>query len=35
LVQLLSDDGGVEAGGVACKDRPAAEQAFRSIDFRP
>ena len=35
LVQILSDDGGVEVGGVACKDRPAAEQAFRSIDFRP
>ena len=35
LVQILSDDGGVEAGGVACKDRPAAEQTFRSIDFRP
>ena len=35
LVQILSDDGGVEVGGVACKERPAAEQAFRSIDFRP
>ena len=33
-MQILSDDGGVEAGGVACKDRPAAEQAFRSIDFK-
>ena len=35
LVQILSDDGGVEAGGVACKNRPAAQQAFRSIDFKP
>lgn len=35
LVQILSDDGGIEAGGVACKDRPATQQAFRSIDFRP
>jgi Protein of unknown function (DUF3616) len=35
LVQILSDDGGIEADGVACKDRPAAQQAFRSIDFRP
>jgi len=35
LVQILSDDGGVESGGVACKNRPAAEQAFRSIDFKP
>ena len=35
LVQILSDDGGVESAGVACKDRPAAEQAFRSIDFKP
>jgi len=34
LVQILSDDGGVEAGGIACKDRPSAEQAFRSIDFK-
>lgn len=35
LVQVLSDDGGVESGGVACKDRPVAEQAFRSIDIKP
>jgi hypothetical protein len=34
LVQILSDDGGIEAGGVACKDRPATQQAFRSIDLR-
>lgn len=35
LVQLLSDDGGIETAGVACKDRPAPLQAFRSIDFKP
>ena len=29
--QMLSDDGGVETGGVACKDRPAAGRSFRSI----
>ncbi|MBT9502636.1 MAG: DUF3616 domain-containing protein [Burkholderiaceae bacterium] len=34
-VQLLSDDGGIEAGGVACKDRKPAEQAFRSISVKP
>lgn len=32
-VQVLSDDGGVATGGVACKDRPRAAQAFRSIEF--
>ncbi len=32
-VQLLSDDGGVESVGVACKDRPPREQAFRAIEF--
>lgn len=35
LVQILSDDGGIEADGVVCKDRPATQQAFRSIEFRP
>lgn len=35
MVQILSDDGGVESAGVACKDRPVAEQAFRSVDFKP
>lgn len=30
-LQILSDDGGVETGGVACKDRPAAGQSFRSV----
>jgi hypothetical protein len=34
-VQLLSDDGGIETQGVACKDRPAAQQAFRSIVVKP
>ena len=29
--QILSDDGGVETGGVACKDRPAAGRSFRSV----
>jgi hypothetical protein len=29
--QVISDDGGVEAGGVACKDRPVDQQAFRSV----
>jgi len=33
-LQVLSDDGGVESGGVACKERPAAEQAFRSVTLR-
>lgn len=32
-VQLLSDDGGIESGGVPCKDRPPDEQAFRGIEF--
>lgn len=31
LMQILSDDGGVETGGVACKDRPAAARSFRSL----
>ncbi len=35
VVQILSDDGGVETGGVACKGRPVSEQAFRSIEFKP
>jgi hypothetical protein len=30
-VQLLSDDGGVEHDGVACKDSPAQERGFRSL----
>lgn len=34
-VQMLSDDGGIETGGVACKDRKPAEQAFRSITVKP
>ncbi len=34
LAQILSDDGGVVSGGVACKDRAAVEQAFRSVDFK-
>jgi hypothetical protein len=34
MVQLLSDDGGVETGGIACKDRPEAERSFRSIELR-
>ena len=34
-VQILSDDGGVTTDGVACKDRPGATQAFRSITLRP
>jgi hypothetical protein len=33
-LQLLSDDGGVEAAGIACKDRPAAQQRFRSVEIR-
>jgi hypothetical protein len=35
VVQVLSDDGGIGSGGVACKDRPSGEQAFRSIELRP
>jgi hypothetical protein len=31
-LQLLSDDGGIETNGVACKDRPPQQQAFRSLD---
>lgn len=34
-VQLLSDDGGIETGGVACKDRKPAEQVFRSVSLKP
>ena len=33
LVQILSDDGGVESEGIACKDRPESAQSFRSILF--
>lgn len=29
-VQILSDDGGVEVNGIACKDRPNVAQSFRS-----
>jgi hypothetical protein len=34
-VQLLSDDGGVIAGGVACKRLPATQQTFRSLIVTP
>jgi hypothetical protein len=34
-LQILSDDGGVETHGTACKDRPMAAQGFRSITLRP
>ena len=34
LVQILSDDGGVETNGIACKDRPKATQSFRSALFK-
>ncbi len=30
-IQILSDDGGVVAHGVACKDRDAAHRSFRSV----
>ena len=30
-VQILSDDGGVEVGGVTCKKLPQAQRSFRSI----
>lgn len=30
-MQILSDDGGVETDGVACKDRPVADRSFRSL----
>jgi hypothetical protein len=30
-VQMLSDDGGVETDGLACKDLPARERGFRSL----
>jgi hypothetical protein len=32
-LQLLSDDGGIVANGVACKDRPARDQAFRALEI--
>jgi len=32
-LQLLSDDGGIERQGKACKKLPAAQQAFRSLSF--
>jgi hypothetical protein len=35
VVQVLSDDGGVETGGVACKKLPPAQRAFRSIVLTP
>ena len=34
-VQVLSDDGDVEADRIACADRPPAQQAFRSITVKP
>lgn len=34
-VQVISDEGGVETDGVRCKDRPASQQAFRSIVIKP
>ena len=34
-VQLLSDDGGVMSGGVACKTLPVAQQTFRSLVVTP
>jgi hypothetical protein len=34
-LQILSDDGGVETKGTACKDRPMTAQGFRSITLRP
>ncbi|MFN6996005.1 MAG: DUF3616 domain-containing protein [Aquincola tertiaricarbonis] len=30
-LQVLSDDGGVELGGVACKQRPVEQQRFRAL----
>jgi hypothetical protein len=33
-LQLLSDDGGVRTDGIACKDRPPAQQRFRSIEIK-
>jgi hypothetical protein len=34
-VQIVSDDGGIETQGVACKDRDATQQKFRSILVKP
>ena len=34
-VQLLSDDGGVEVGGVACKKLPQGKRGFRSLELKP
>ena len=33
-VQILSDDGGIVTQGVACKDRDAPQQSFRSITVK-
>ena len=35
IVQILSDDGGVQEAGVFCKDKPKSKQSFRSITLKP
>jgi len=30
-VQILSDDGGIESEGIACKDKDVAAKSFRSV----
>jgi hypothetical protein len=32
-LQLFSDDGGIEAGGLACKDLPPTGRVFRVIEW--
>jgi hypothetical protein len=34
-IQLLSDDGGIEVGGIECKALPGSRQAFRSVVLTP
>ena len=34
-LQILSDDGGVESDGVACKELPPPRRSFRAITLRP
>lgn len=35
MVQILSDDGGVNTDGISCKDREKSKQSFRSMIVKP
>ena len=35
MIQILSDDGGVQEAGIFCKDKPKSKQTFRSITLKP